>query len=318
MALLTALMPCFAEQSRPSAPPPTDQAAAATETATLSNAEASYLYGVEFGGQLRDLGIGDRLSVDALMQGLQKGLDGSAVTGVGEVQRANLFLGWLRDPKSAENATIPVPTIDEGSYLYGANFGMVLHKSGVADQMIHDAIARGMQEGMSGKRSLTNEDYTRMRTYAMVVNENAANERRAAVRAFMEKNKGEKGVITTPSGLQYKVIAAGDRKGPSPKSADRVKVQYRGALVNGTEFDSSYARGAPVVLPVNGVIKGWQEALVMMKPGAKWRLFVSPELGYGYAPFGKIPGGSVLVFDLELLAVDAPQQGSAASTVPAG
>jgi FKBP-type peptidyl-prolyl cis-trans isomerase len=110
--------------------------------------------------------------------------------------------------------------------------------------------------------------------------------------------------------LQYKVVAAGDAKSAAPKPTDEVTVQYRGKLLDGSEFDSSYAHGKPATFPVNGVIKGWQEALVLMKPGAKWQLFVPPELGYDVSPRPGIPGGSLLVFDVELISVKpsaAPQ-----------
>ena len=86
-------------------------------------------------------------------------------------------------------------------------------------------------------------------------------------------------MVTTASGLQYKILAAGDKKAPPSHATDKVTVDYRGKLINGTEFDSSYSRGMPATFPVNGVIKGWQEALVLMKPGAKWQLFIPPDLG---------------------------------------
>ena len=120
--------------------------------------------------------------------------------------------------------------------------------------------------------------------------------------AFLEKNKARAGVVTLPSGLQYEVITAGT--GPSPKSTDTVTTHYRGTLINGTEFDSSYKRGEPASFPVTGVIRGWTEALQLMKVGAKWRLFIHAELAYGDRQRGQhITPNSVLVFEIELLAI---------------
>ncbi len=123
----------------------------------------------------------------------------------------------------------------------------------------------------------------------------------ASAQKFLADNGKLPGVVTTPSGLEYKIVTPGS--GASPKPTDEVKVHYRGTLLNGSEFDSSYKRNEPAVFPVNGVIKGWQEALVLMKPGAKWKLFVPPALAYDMSPKPGIPPGSALVFDVELLAV---------------
>jgi FKBP-type peptidyl-prolyl cis-trans isomerase FklB len=126
-----------------------------------------------------------------------------------------------------------------------------------------------------------------------------------AAKEFLAKNGKEKGVVTTASGLQYKIIAAGDKKAPPISATDSVTVDYRGKLLNGTEFDSSYSRGVPATFPVNGVIKGWQEALVMMKPGAKWQLFIPPELAYGARGQPKIPPNSLLIFEVSVISAEA-------------
>ncbi|MBW7887721.1 MAG: FKBP-type peptidyl-prolyl cis-trans isomerase [Bacteroidetes bacterium] len=118
---------------------------------------------------------------------------------------------------------------------------------------------------------------------------------------FLAENKTKPGVVTLPSGLQYKVITMG--KGKKPKAANEVKVHYRGMLLNGIEFDNSYKRGEPVTFPVNGVIPGWTEALQLMPAGSKWQLFVPSNLAYGDNPAGQIPPGSVLIFDIELLGI---------------
>lgn len=121
--------------------------------------------------------------------------------------------------------------------------------------------------------------------------------------AFLAENKGKEGVKTTASGLQYKVVTAGT--GATPKATDKVKVNYRGTLINGTEFDNSYKRGEPIVFNVNSVIKGWTEALQLMKVGDKWQLFIPSDLAYGPQGAGQtIPPNSTLIFDVELLGIE--------------
>ena len=123
-----------------------------------------------------------------------------------------------------------------------------------------------------------------------------------AATAFLETNRSAAGVIETDSGLQYKVIDSGS--GPSPSSSDTVSAHYVGKLLDGTEFDSSYSRGEPLTIPVGAVIKGWGEALTMMKVGDKWTLFIPPELAYGErGAGGTIPPNSALIFDVELIEI---------------
>ena len=116
---------------------------------------------------------------------------------------------------------------------------------------------------------------------------------------FLIKNKSKNGVKTSDSGLQYEVITEG--KGKKPKSDDVVKVHYKGTLIDGTEFDSSYKRNSPAEFPVTAVIRGWTEALQMMPVGSKWKLYIPPDLAYGEAGRPSIPGNSVLIFEVELL-----------------
>jgi FKBP-type peptidyl-prolyl cis-trans isomerase FklB len=123
-----------------------------------------------------------------------------------------------------------------------------------------------------------------------------------AGQTFLEANKKKEGVVTLPSGLQYKIITEGN--GKQPKSTDTVVAHYRGTLINGTEFDSSYKRNEPATFPVAGVIKGWQEVLPLMKEGAKWQVYIPAELAYGPRGAGDVIGpNEVLVFDIELLSV---------------
>jgi FKBP-type peptidyl-prolyl cis-trans isomerase FklB len=130
----------------------------------------------------------------------------------------------------------------------------------------------------------------------------AAKKNLDAGQAFLEANKKKEGVTTTASGLQYKIITEG--KGKQPKSTDTVVAHYRGTLINGTEFDSSYQRNEPATFPVGGVIKGWQEALPLMKEGSKWQIYIPSDLAYGpRGAGGEIGPNEVLIFDIELLSV---------------
>lgn len=128
-----------------------------------------------------------------------------------------------------------------------------------------------------------------------------AEENKAKGAAFLEENKAKEGVTTLESGLQYKVVTAGEGKSPGP--ADRVKVHYKGTLIDGTQFDSSYDRGQPATFGVSQVIRGWTEGLQLMKEGAKWELSIPSDLAYGASPRPSIPGNSVLLFEVELLEV---------------
>jgi FKBP-type peptidyl-prolyl cis-trans isomerase FklB len=120
---------------------------------------------------------------------------------------------------------------------------------------------------------------------------------------FLEKNKNEQGVITLPSGLQYKVLQSGN--GAHPKESDKVKCHYKGSLIDGKEFDSSFKRGEPATFPVNGVIKGWTEALQLMKIGDKWQLFIPYNLAYGeQGRPPQIPPSATLIFEVELLSIE--------------
>jgi FKBP-type peptidyl-prolyl cis-trans isomerase FklB len=123
----------------------------------------------------------------------------------------------------------------------------------------------------------------------------------AASGTFLAENKSKEGVIELPSGLQYKVITPG--LGDNPVDSDSVTVHYKGSLIDGTVFDSSYDRGTPVTFKLDEVIPGWREGVKLMKPGAKYVLYIPPQLGYGEKPVGPIPAGSTLIFEVELLSI---------------
>ena len=153
---------------------------------------------------------------------------------------------------------------------------------------------------MSGAKPLVD---ARQRQAALKqIGETRAKANLEQAQAFLAANANKEGVQTLPSGLQYRVIQAGEGKTPGP--GDNVRVQYRGSLIDGTEFDSSYARGKPATFRVNKVIKGWQEALQLMQEGAKWELFIPPGLAYGERGRPKaIPPNSALIFEVELISV---------------
>jgi peptidylprolyl isomerase/FKBP-type peptidyl-prolyl cis-trans isomerase FklB len=129
--------------------------------------------------------------------------------------------------------------------------------------------------------------------------------------ALLERNKAEPGVVTTATGLQYKVVRSGPEGGYRPRPGDAVKVHYEGRLPSGEVFDSSYESGAPAVFTVGQLVPGWNQALQLMKPGDEWLLTVPPNLGYGDEGAGPIPGGAVLIFKMELLDVLPRESGTA-------
>ncbi len=204
----------------------------------------------------------------------------------------------------AKPAAPPVPNATEAGYLLGLNFGAQMQRIGVKNEVSIPAITRGIKDGLAGKKPKPADEQRLQAFVRSVMQASFARNEKIAGR-FLARNAKLAGVKTTASGLEYKVIAAGDTKAAAPGATDTVTVQYRGRLADGTEFDSSYKRGQPATFPVNAVIKGWQEALVMMKPGAHWELFVPPDLGYGANPRPGIPPGSLLIFDVNLLSIKA-------------
>lgn len=192
---------------------------------------------------------------------------------------------------------------EASSYSLGLVFGNQLHSAGVDQSVSMDAVMRGFKDGLAGK-NLSDEDKQQAMQMVRAGRDRVAEKNHAAARDYLTKNSAAPGVTTTNSGLQYEIIAPGDSKGASPMATDRVTVHYRGRLLDGTEFDSSDAHAQAATFTVNGVIKGWREALLLMKPGAKWRLYIPPELAYDLNSPPTIPPGSLLIFDVELLKVE--------------
>jgi FKBP-type peptidyl-prolyl cis-trans isomerase FklB len=220
-------------------------------------------------------------------------------------------------PPAAAPAPEPpaAPSADQAGYLFGLTFGEQLHRFGITDQVSIDAITRGVTDGLQGKKSAPG-DQQLLQGFVRSVAAAGVARNQAAAADFLDRNGREKGVTTTASGLQYKIIAPGNRKAPAVGPTDEVTVQYRGTLLDGSEFDSTYTRGAPMPFTVNRVIPGWQEALVLMKPGAKWEIFVPPALAYGANGQRGIPGGSLLKFEVELLSVKSNTAPAMASPPP--
>jgi FKBP-type peptidyl-prolyl cis-trans isomerase len=200
------------------------------------------------------------------------------------------------------------------SYSLGLIWGEELRTHGVAPDSISTArIAQGVHDAITGKVAVSDKDRDNLRALAASAGE--VNHKAAA--KFLAENGKKPGITTTRSGLQYQELRAGS--GDSPKASDSVVVNYRGTLLDGTEFDSSYKRGEPATFEVDRVIPGWTEALQLMKPGAKWKLYIPPQLAYDLRSRPPIPPGSMLIFDVELVSVKpaaAPSPPASANPVP--
>ncbi|KIH76222.1 FKBP-type peptidyl-prolyl cis-trans isomerase FklB [Geoalkalibacter ferrihydriticus] len=197
---------------------------------------------------------------------------------------------------------------DRFSYALGQQLGRDLKMGGVA--VTPELIADGVRDALAGTSRMGDEEMElameemqrEMMMRHMAMQEQMGRENLEKGKAFLAENAKKKDVKTTASGLQYQVITAGSGKSPGPDST--VTVHYRGTLVDGTEFDSSYGR-EPVTFPVSGVIPGWTEALQLMKEGAKWKIFLPAELAYGEQGAGQVIGpNQTLIFDVELLSVN--------------
>jgi len=198
---------------------------------------------------------------------------------------------------------------NKASYSIGLQFGSQISK--IQDMVNQDAIILGFKDGLTETKSqlTTEEMQTVMQEFqkSMVEKQQAkqkemATNGKAEGEKFLVANKTKDGVITTASGLQYKILTAGT--GASPAATDTVITHYTGTTIDGKVFDSSHKRNAPATFPVNGVIKGWTEALQLMKVGSKWQLFIPSELAYGDRGAGASIGpNQVLIFEIELLQI---------------
>lgn len=225
---------------------------------------------------------------------------------VGMMMLVSLFLyvGVL----DAADSSLKTPK-DKVSYAVGAQIGADMKRQTV--DIDPAMLAKGLKDGFQGSKLLLTDQEMRealgglqqqmAAKQADRMRELGAKNKQAGA-AFLAENKKKEGVKVLPSGLQYKITKEGT--GKTPKADDTVTVNYRGTLIDGTEFDSSYKRGESATFPVEGVIKGWTEALQLMKVGSKWQLFVPSELAYGEQPAGRVIGpNSTLIFEVELLGI---------------
>ena len=212
---------------------------------------------------------------------------------------------FLVSQVSAQENLVLKSQKEKVSYIIGMDIGMNLKKQAI--DIDSNILVRGMKDALSGAKPLLTEQEIQEAMVAfqkemMAKQSEVAKKNKAEGEAFLAENKKKEGVKTLPSGLQYKVIKAGT--GKKPKSTDTVTANYRGTLINGTEFDSSYKRGQPASFPVSGVIPGWTEALQLMEVGAKWQLFIPSNLAYGEQGAGRDIGpNSTLIFEVELVSI---------------
>lgn len=218
--------------------------------------------------------------------------------------------GAATAPKSTITKTMTLTTAkDKTSYALGMNIGKGLHRDSV--DIDPTVFAQGVKDALSGGQTLLTDEEAKAVLTALQADVSKrqqekmqamgeANKKEGA--AFLEANKSKDGVVALPSGLQYKILKQGN--GPKPTASDSVVCNYRGTLINGTEFDSSYKRGQPATFGVGQVIHGWTEALQLMPVGSKWQLFIPSDLGYGPRGAGADIGpNAVLIFEVELLSI---------------
>ena len=222
---------------------------------------------------------------------------------------ALLVVALFATHAAAEEAATLSTQKDKVSYGIGMSIGTNLKRDGI--DVDPDLLLKGVKDTLSGGKTLMSEEEYRAAMTALqadLKNKQAeaakkiADKNKTEGEAFLAENKKKEGVVTLPSGLQYKVLKAGD--GKSPTADNTVETHYRGTLIDGTEFDSSYKRGQTVTFPVGGVIPGWTEALQKMKVGDKWQLFVPSNLAYGERGAGRDIGpNSTLIFEVELISI---------------
>jgi len=190
---------------------------------------------------------------------------------------------------------------DKQSYAIGMNIGKSIHRDGV--DVDPNILLRGMKDALAGGKTVLTDDEAKaiMTNLQADMRKQQAEKAQLAGEAFLAENKTKEGVVTLPSGLQYKILTEGT--GSKPTATDTVVCNYKGMLLDNTEFDSSYSRKQPLTIPVGGVIKGWTEALQLMPVGSKWQLFIPSDLAYGPQQKGPIGPNSTLIFEVELLSI---------------
>jgi FKBP-type peptidyl-prolyl cis-trans isomerase FkpA len=289
-------------------------AAWAQDKPTLDNdrEKASYMIGLDVGKSIAP--AGPDMDMPAFERALRNALDGKppliAQDKVQPLAQALMARITARSGKAPAGTVAPDVARDQVGLLIGADVGRQL--APIHDEIEIPLLVQGVRTVLSnGKPLLAEADANAIRT-AFAQRMKAKMEAKAATdgaknnaegEAFLAKNRTAKGVFTTGSGLQYMVLRQGN--GPHPRPEDKVRVNYRGTLLDGTEFDSSYDRNEPVEFALNRVIPGWTEGLGLMPVGAKYRFWVPSAIGYGAkgTPGGPIGPNATLVFDIELLAI---------------
>ncbi len=223
------------------------------------------------------------------------------------------LIGCNKEETKATNEGAQLTTLEQkANYIIGQNLGKNLQNGGLAIEP--EALALALADVRDGKESRINEKdmqeiMQEVQQKAMAKQEEEqkklSEENIAKGAKFLEENKAKEGVVTTESGLQYRVITEG--KGTKPKATDIVTVHYTGKLIDGKVFDSSVTNGQPATFPLDGVIAGWTEALQLMPQGSKWEIVIPADLAYGSGGQGPIPPSSTLIFEVELLEVKAPE-----------
>jgi len=226
-----------------------------------------------------------------------------------------------RRAPTPKTLTLTTPK-EKASYALGVNIGHGLTKDAV--EVDPGLLFQGLKDGMAGGKTQMTDDELKAALASLQADVMKRQQEKMQVLgeadkkegdAFLGANKTKEGVVTLPSGLQYKIVQQGT--GPKPTASDTVTVNYRGTLLDGTEFDSSYKRGQPATFAVGQIIRGWTEALQLMPVGSKWQLFIPPELAYGpRSPSPVIPPNSTLIFEVELLSIQPKNQPNAGQAVP--
>lgn len=204
----------------------------------------------------------------------------------------------------------PKTSVERASYALGMDFGLSLRR--METEIDVASLLQGVEDSLEDREPLlTSQEMSQViAEFKEKAQQIAAEKRRTLsqrnlkeTEAFLEENRSKEDVVTTASGLQYRVLRQGD--GPKPKAADRVTVHYRGTLIDGTEFDSSYERGEPATFAVERVIPGWTEVLQLMPVGSQYQVFIPPNLGYGERGAGPVIGpNATLIFEVELLRIE--------------
>lgn len=215
-----------------------------------------------------------------------------------------LFACKSPSPTASSSAGTPEleSLADSASYAIGLSVSNFYKQQGLKE-LKPDLVAAAIKHVLNNDSLLLNDVQANkcIMDYMNKVSEENAKSIIDAGEKFLAENKNKPGVITTASGLQYEVIKEGT--GPKPKITDVIVAHYKGNLLDGTEVDNSYSRGEPMTIAVTNLVKGWTEALLLMPVGSKWKLYIPYTLGYGTNTNGPIPGGSTLIFELELLAI---------------